>query len=137
MGKRAVVDRKRAMHDVAPMPVAVVVGQEGANGDAGTESEGGGRSRLPGIRLINDYYLRVVGGYVDDLWVGRHNLDNLLSDNNRLFIVGLKSPIGRRRRAHNLDCFHDIGLLCDDGAAEFVGPVQVLIHAIEHVGELQ
>ena len=127
----------RPVDHVTPVPVAVVVGQNGTDGNADTKPNNGGRCCLSAICLFHDDHIRAIRGHVNDLRIGRDDFDHFLCDYDRLFVIGLKAPVSRRQRARMLNRFQYISLLGNHRLAELVRPLQVVVHAVEHVGELQ
>jgi hypothetical protein len=87
--------------------------------------------------IVDNDDIRAVGRNIHDLRVGRRDRDCILLDGDLLLVVRLQRPVRHRRRPRLLDCLHHVGLLREDGLAELVGPLQVLIHAVQHVWKLE
>lgn len=112
---------------VSPM---AAVGDPAADGPAGPEgNDGGGRDLLP-----DDDDLGVVGGHVDDLWVGLDDRDDFFLLGDRDLVVGEEVPRIGGLGSEALDGGHYVLLLGDDGIAEGRGPVEIVVHLLDDVG---
>jgi hypothetical protein len=76
----------------------------------------------------------LVGRYVNDLRIGRHNFDHFLFHYDDLLVIGFQIADGLGLSAELLDGAHDIFLLVDHGVTQFLGPVEVLVHHIDDFG---
>jgi len=78
-------------------------------------------------------HLRVVLRDVDDLRVGREDLDDALLHDHLLLRGGLQVALGIGPGALRLHRLHHIRLLGQHGAAQLVGPIEVFVHHVDHV----
>jgi hypothetical protein len=70
----------------------------------------------------------LVGRYIDDLRIGRHNFDDFLLYNDDLFFICFQIARGLSFVAKTLDGIHDIFLLIDHGVTQVLRPFKIFVH---------
>ena len=81
--------------------------------------------------------LRDVRRHVDDLRIGRDDLDDLLLDHHLLLLRRLELAGLVGLPPHALDGIEHVRLLSEEDVPQLRGPVEVLRHPTEHVGEVR
>jgi hypothetical protein len=95
----------------------------------------GGIGRIPPGSID---HRRIVGRYVDNLRILRLDDDGLrlLLHRDLLPFGALQVAFPISLKAQLLDRVHHVFLLCKKGITQLLHPVQLLIHHIEHLGEI-
>ena len=75
--------------------------------------------------------------HIDDLRVGRDDLDDLLLHHHDLLVTGYEVSRGIGLIADVLNGIHHILLLTDDRVPQLLGPGELLVHLSQDLGELQ
>ena len=144
----------------APSPSVVVVDvhlvtapvaaarDRGADRHAGTERQQTRRRDVAGRVRVHRRIGGRVGGravdrlrdvrrHVDDLRIGRDDLDDLLLDHHLLLLRRLELAGLVGLPPHALDGIEHVRLLSEEDVPQLRGPVEVLRHPTEHVGEVR
>ena len=144
----------------APAPSVVVVDvhlvtapvaaarDRGADRHAGTERQQTRRRDVAGRVRVHRRIRGRVGGravdrlrdvrrHVDDLRIGRDDLDDLLLDHHLLLLRRLELAGLVGLPPHALDGIEHVRLLSEEDVPQLRGPVEVLRHPTEHVGEVR
>ena len=87
--------------------------------------------------MIDDNLRRFVLGHVDDLRVGGADADRALLHLHHLPLIAAQIAGRLRLRAELANRGNDIGLLDDHCLAEALGPRQIAVHHIDHVGVVE
>jgi len=118
--------------DAVAVPVAIVIRQRGPYHHAGGKRHRGS-SRCSILMHHDD--IRVIVGNVDGGGCGL-NHDDLLFDDDHLFLVGGKVPSGIGQISDALDRGHHVFELGTDRLAESNHPLEIGLHFVQHFWEL-
>ena len=80
-----------------------------------------------GTRLLNDHYLWLVVGHINNVVLDRYDLDDVIIFADGLILIGFQIAGNISPVAKYLDCRNDTFLLADDGLAKPPGPVDIVI----------